>query len=72
MKKLIPYLLNCLIFFLVIVSLRILGIIFILNQEQAVTTSRDLISPLIVTAVWIVLMIVFKGFKKEGSQKAEV
>jgi hypothetical protein len=72
MKKALGYFLSCLIFYSVLVTLRILVMAFVLRYPKVETTQRDLIAPLIATVIWLVLMIIFNGFKKEKLQKDEV
>jgi|GEM_PF-3583876 hypothetical protein len=72
MNNITPYLLQCLLFFSAMVTLRIVAIIFFYNQHSVATTFKDLLSALIATGIWLVLMFVFKGFKKEKSQKVEI
>jgi hypothetical protein len=72
MKKVLGYFLSCIIFYSVLVMLRILVMVFILRYPKVETTPHDLIAPLIATVIWLVLMIIFSGFKKGKLQKGEV
>jgi hypothetical protein len=46
--------------------------VFVLCYPKVETAPHDLIAPLIATAIWLVLMIAFGGFKKNKTQNAEV
>jgi hypothetical protein len=71
MKKAFGYFLSCLIFYSVMVTLRIFVMMFILNYPTVETNHHDLIEPLIATIIWLVLTIALSGFKKKKAQNAE-